>query len=578
MDGAVASPRRMRDAKRMVLDGRGYYNVTQAAARLGVSRVSIWRWIRDGRLPAQRLGHRTTRIKADDLDRLLVQIEPNGAHAWGSREPAVRERRLDSEAAADWAAVRETDHLVQFYETDDFLCKTVAAFVGPALRGGDAGVVIATEAHRAGIERRLRADGIEVDAASRDGRYLALDAATLLSQFMTPDGPDRHRFTDVIGKIIAEAGQGQRRVRVFGEMVTLLVDDGRHGDAVHLEQHWNELQAQGTAHSRFALLCAYPMVRLGGEALEESLGDLCLAHSRVFPAESFTTLPRTDDRLRAIAALQQKAQSLADEVVARQQAAERLQTALTAERSARRDAETAQRLRDEFLAIAAHELRNPLAGLSLHAQLALRRFTRDGHDGPQWVEQSLQAITDHASKLARLVDQLLDVSRLEAGTLSIEQRPADLAALVTRVAATIQARSNHRAIRVTAPASLRAWVDPPRLEQVLTNLLDNAIKYSPDDGAIDVVLSQPGPATIELSVRDRGLGIPPETRGAIFERFSQARAEDARQGLGLGLYVSRQIVALHGGETHAEFPPDGGTRIVVRLPDGLECTDGDQIG
>jgi signal transduction histidine kinase len=111
-----------------------------------------------------------------------------------------------------------------------------------------------------------------------------------------------------------------------------------------------------------------------------------------------------------------------------------------------------------------------------------------------------------------------------------------------------------------------ADVDALRVEQVLSNLLDNAVKLSPDGGPIDVCLTQRATFSVELSVRDHGLGIPPEKREQIFERFYQAHGHDHRSGLGLGLYISRQMVELHGGEMRAEFPPDGGSRFVVRLP------------
>ncbi|HYN88964.1 MAG TPA: sensor histidine kinase, partial [Ardenticatenaceae bacterium] len=107
--------------------------------------------------------------------------------------------------------------------------------------------------------------------------------------------------------------------------------------------------------------------------------------------------------------------------------------------------------------------------------------------------------------------------------------------------------------------------------QVIANLLDNAIKHSPHGEPIVVALSQPTPGTLKLTVGDRGVGIPIEARDRIFERFFRARADDATQGLGLGLYVSRQIVELHGGKIEAEFPAEGGTHFVVTLPVGSEA-------
>lgn len=113
------------------------------------------------------------------------------------------------------------------------------------------------------------------------------------------------------------------------------------------------------------------------------------------------------------------------------------------------------------------------------------------------------------------------------------------------------------------------WVDPLRLEQVVSNLIDNAIKYSPDGGPIEIELNQ-ADNTIGLSVTDRGLGIAPEHRDGLFKRFYQAHEGKYYGGLGIGLYISRQIIELHGGEIYAEFPPNGGSRFVVALPANSE--------
>jgi two-component system sensor histidine kinase VicK len=143
--------------------------------------------------------------------------------------------------------------------------------------------------------------------------------------------------------------------------------------------------------------------------------------------------------------------------------------------------------------------------------------------------------------------------------------------LVQQVVTSTRAWSDRHPITLETPASLEVWIDPSRIEQVLANLLDNAIKHSPHGEPIVVTLSQPAPGTIELTVSDRGIGIPVQARDRIFERFFQARSDDAMQGLGLGLYVSRQIVELHGGQLRADFPTDGGTRFVVTLPTGIEA-------
>jgi signal transduction histidine kinase len=471
---------------------------------------------------------------------------------------------------ANGIAMHATEHVVRFYETDASLLDAVATFCADAILADDAALVVATEKHRAGIAERLQARGL-LDAANSRQSYLSLDAAETLSQFMIDGEVDAARFMEVIGGIISRAAEGGRPVRVFGEMVSLLVADGDPAAALRLEGLWNDLQAH-LPHA-FSLFCAYPMEHFGGEAHQELFGDVCATHSQVVPAESYMALPTANERLRAIAALQQKAESLETEIAERQRVEERLRQALEAEHAARLEAEAALQVRDEFLAIAAHELRNPLACLSLHAQVALQRLSRDEHLDPARTEHALQSICGQATRLSRLLDRLLDVSQLQADdlTLPLQRRPTDLTALVEQVVSSTRARSEHHPITLQATASLQAWIDPLRLEQVLANLLDNAIKHSPHGEPIVVTLSQPTPGTLELTVGDRGVEIPIEARNRIFERFFQARSDDATQGLGLGLYVSRQIVELHGGRIQADFPTEGGTRFVVTLPVGKEA-------
>src|SRR5579884_383964 len=537
-----------------------YYSIGQAAALLGVSRVSVSRWIRAGRLPVARLGHRTVRIKREDLERILAQDGPSG-----SRLGIVRQQGESESSGAPLAGGLETrgvHHVVQFYETDAFLLDAVADFIGAALRQGEAGIVVATPAHREDLAARLGAAGVDLAVARASGQYVSLDAAETLARFMVAGAPDADAFERVIGGLVARAAEGGRPVRVFGEMVALLAAAGNPAAAVRHERLWNDLQDT----QPFSVFCAYPLDHLRGEALGELLGQVCAEHSHVIPAETYTALPTGDQRLRAVAVLQQKASSLEAEVAQRKRVEVQLREALAAERAAREAAESALRLRDEFLSIAAHELKTPITSLSGQAQLLLRRLERDGQLEPERLAQALGMIRGQSDKLARLLGRLLDVSRLEAGKLMLERQPTDLAVLVAQVVAEARARGDLHPISLTAPPSLMADVDPLRLEQVLTNLLDNAVKYSPDGGPIEVVLARRDATTVELSVRDHGLGIPPERRGQIFERFYQAHAGDHRSGLGLGLYVSRQIVELHGGEIGVESPSDGGTRFTMRLP------------
>jgi two-component system phosphate regulon sensor histidine kinase PhoR len=305
-------------------------------------------------------------------------------------------------------------------------------------------------------------------------------------------------------------------------------------------------------------LCGYPMDRFGGEALAELLGDVCAQHSRAVPTERYTALTDADERLRVVIALQQQAQSLEAEIAERKRIEDELRVSLAATRAALRS-------RDEFLATASHELRTPLTALSGQAQLALRRIGRDGPE-PKRFEHSLRTIASQADKLARLVNELLDISRLESGKLRLNRQPTDLVALVGQAVVVARDVTDQHVISYDAPATLAAEVDQLRFEQVVNNLLDNAIKYSPEGGDVEVILAERRPGEVELSVRDHGLGIGPEKRAQIFERYYQAHGDGFRSGMGLGLYITREIVELHGGGIEAEFPADGGTRFTVRLP------------
>lgn len=217
---------------------------------------------------------------------------------------------------ADWTALGETGHVVQFYEQDDFLIETLAAFVGAGFSSGDAAVVIATRAHRRALEEKLQTRCVDVETLRAQGRYLPLDAAETLVKFMVDGAPDPALFKQTIGPVLTEAGRGQRRIRAFGEMVALLWAEGKRDAAVALERLWNALAEERP----FALLCGYPMHGFAGAGDGALFHEVCCAHGRVIPAESYSLRLDEDARLRAITALQQKACTLEAEIDERKRA------------------------------------------------------------------------------------------------------------------------------------------------------------------------------------------------------------------------------------------------------------------
>lgn len=237
---------------------------------------------------------------------------------------------------------------------------------------------------------------------------------------------------------------------------------------------------------------------------------------------------------------------------------------LVEERVARQSAEEALHQRDEFLSIAAHELKTPMTSLLLQIQLLTRRVSRRDSLEPASISRVLGQVEDQAHKLSELVNQLLDVSRVTNGRLALSPTPTDVVALVTNVVERLRSIVPHRSFVVHAPDHFVALVDPLRLEQVIINLLDNAVKHG-QDGPIEVTVAL-SPSLVRIVVRDFGPGVPEARRAKLFERFYQADIHNAQAGMGLGLYISKQIVRLHGGELTVEFPGDGGSQFIVSLP------------
>ena len=214
----------------------------------------------------------------------------------------------------------ESEHFVQFYETDEFLVTSVSSFIRAGMNAGGAGIVFATKAHRKSIEERLRAEGVDVAAARAIGQYVPIDAAETLSKLMVDGKLKPGAFAETIEPIVGQTADRWRGVRVFGEMVALLWAEGNYDTAISLEKRWNELHETRP----FLLLCAYPMGGFSGKAFTVPIGKVCGEHSHVIPAEGYMALATPEDRLRAVAILQQKARALQAEIAERTLVEERL--------------------------------------------------------------------------------------------------------------------------------------------------------------------------------------------------------------------------------------------------------------
>jgi signal transduction histidine kinase len=247
---------------------------------------------------------------------------------------------------------------------------------------------------------------------------------------------------------------------------------------------------------------------------------------------------------------------------------EKHQRRLSEQRRQEQEVEHALRMRDELLSVVSHELRSPLTALLLQLQLLQRTALRrpDHSLSGEELNRSLPRALQLATRLQELLDRLLDLSKLRTDCFGLEITTFDLRALLDDLVSRLQpqALAAGSSLEARHPGELFVDADPLRIEQVLTNLIVNAIKYGAGK-PIEVTLTLSQEEAV-MEVRDQGIGIPEQDQKRIFERFVRATGSHRGQSLGLGLYITREIVRAHGGTLEVESQPGQGSRFRVTLP------------
>jgi PAS domain S-box-containing protein len=341
------------------------------------------------------------------------------------------------------------------------------------------------------------------------------------------------------------------------------------------------LSADGNAvqcNAAFGTLCGRPVAELAGlpwAALwatgESAAGECAIAELPRGAARETTELFRNERWFRLVVdpVLEDGAVAgfvcVATDITIERQAAEARALLFAREQTAREDAEAANRAKDEFLAMLGHELRNPLEVIANAVNVLDMIGGKDAR-----AVRTRQVIRRQVRQLARLVDDLLDVSRVTTGKIGLERRPVDLAEAVRRCADALAGTEQTGRHRLEIDAR-PVWVqgDRSRIEQVVMNLVSNAIKYTPAGGRISIAVRGDG-RTARLSVSDTGLGIPAHMVERIFDLFVQGERtlDRAEGGLGIGLTLVRRLVELHGGRVGASSGgPGRGSTFVVELPE-----------
>jgi signal transduction histidine kinase len=430
-------------------------------------------------------------------------------------------------------------HAAQFYGDASFLFERVASFLEAGVAAGGALVIVATPANREGITRRLAELGVEVERV-----LVALDAREQLNEFMRDGSPQPDLLRASMDRIMDLArarvpGCKDRAMRTYGEMADLLCQDGNWAGAVRLERLWNEVGPP----EPFAVMCGYQISRFSDQGRSELFDHVCSSHAMVSPTEGFPGEGDEGRRLREVARLQQCAGAL--------------------------DHELEQRKRSEaFLAVLGHDLRNPLSCITTAAHLLARRAESDK------VLMPAARILRSADRMERMVDQLLDFTRVRLGKgLPIRRGRADLGEVCRVTIEELESSTGVDYVNIDADADTAGEWDAERLRQLASNLIENAITHGCVGSPVFVRVADQG-ASVGLEVSNAG-AVPPELLPVLFEplRNTADYTETRSSGLGLGLYLSHQIVLAHGGTIAVTSSEATGTRFAVTLPRTLSVSD-----
>ena len=453
-------------------------------------------------------------------------------------------------------------HVVQFYESDEFLYDAVTGFIAGGLQVGQPAVIIARKENRRAFAARFERAGLDFDGACRSGDLAVHDAHDALASFMRGSIVDEDRFRLEIGGIIDRSLRGRPiSVRAFGEMVDVLFRDGNTSAAIRVEELWNEL----AGNRSFELLCAYAISNFYTESHAEQLKDICARHSHVVPAESYSLIIDDQQRAHKVIELQQRARALQVEIEHRKAIERALREALAERQTAREDAERAAAAKTEFLAVISHELRTPLTAI-----IGYEELMEHGLGGPVTDQQRtfLAGIKAGASHLLRLIEQILTQSRVAAGKEPVHKAATDLGQIVSACTALMQpiAIEKQLALHVNVQPGLILQTDAGKVQQIVLNLLSNALKFT-REGSVSVKLwAEDGLALVQVT--DSGVGIEATDLNRIFEAFEQidSTATRTHSGAGLGLSVSRNLARLLGGDVTAQSVADVGSAFTLTLP------------
>lgn len=438
-------------------------------------------------------------------------------------------------------------HSVQFYESDRSLVESVASFAIEGIESDEAVILVAKSEHLAEVLERLHGL-LDLSVVLHRGQLILLDAHEILAQIMVGDRPDRRLFMELFGPVYDELAAKFSGVRVYGELVQVLCEEGDRSSVLAIENLWNEFAEK----RHFRLLCGYAISGFSRAADIDFFGQVCECHSHVRPTERFSGQAQSDESLRLIAELQQRNLALRTESSAREVIERELRANRDELLAAKNAAESASYAKSRFLANMSHEIRSPLTAI-----LGFTELMKDSTLGFAQRAGYAEIVSRNGRRLSTLLNDILDLSKLDSGKLDVELAPMSLSLLISEVVALFREEAEAKGLRLfveESPEGMpdRICSDATRIHQVLLNLVGNAVKFTKSGfvrisyGSEDVL----GRRRFSLRVEDSGIGMTPEQQRRLFQPFVQADASAARKygGTGMGLALSRALAQALGGD------------------------------
>ena len=444
-------------------------------------------------------------------------------------------------------------HIARFYESDAMLVREIRSFLSPALASGAPALLLATAGHCYAVEAELRREGIDLEAAEAEGRYVALDAEEVLGRLLVYGAVDPVVFEAEIGGLLDGVAR-HGTVHAFGELVALLWERGDVSGAIRVEELWNELALE----KDFTLLCGYPMRNFESHPDPAGFEEVCRQHSEIVPAESYPDTRRSEAAFRRVVALEQTLLTGRLESEALRLKQSQLEDAL------RRVGEL-ERMRREFVAMAVHDIRGPAAVVTGFLQVL--RKNRTALD-----DVAIDALLDKATRqtlhIQDLAGDMLTIAELDSVGFGYDIEAFDLPDAIREAVHAVAATDDAARIDVRVPSLVHpALGDRRRQIQVIGNLLSNALKFSLPDRRVVIAVAERSDELV-VNVTDEGVGLSSEDIAKLFRPFVRLRPPgfEAVRGTGLGLYICKLLVQGQKGTIGIDSSLGRGTTVWFTIP------------